>query len=164
MDLFLARPMMHAFGAKSRIVTRDVHQTPWFHPPPHSFTLGCWDNSASARLSEQGTRRTANARMHACTCPCRRANSHASTTCLRCTESVHSPIRTWLLNSLHLHAEAPRLGSLPDAEHEPSPPQQNRMLPLAAAAQCCLALLSLLCQSDLNSSFREPIVTDAPVI
>ena len=29
MDLFLARPMMHAFGAKSRIVTGNVNQTPW---------------------------------------------------------------------------------------------------------------------------------------
>ena len=30
MDLFLARPVMHAFGAKSRIVTRDVNPTPWY--------------------------------------------------------------------------------------------------------------------------------------
>ena len=29
MDLFLARPMMHAFRAKSRIVTLDVNPTPW---------------------------------------------------------------------------------------------------------------------------------------
>ena len=30
MDLFLARPMMHAFGAKPRIVTVDVNPTPWY--------------------------------------------------------------------------------------------------------------------------------------
>ena len=28
-DLFLTRPMIHAFGAKSRIVTRYVYPTPW---------------------------------------------------------------------------------------------------------------------------------------
>ena len=30
MDLFLARPMMHAFGAKLRIVTVDINPTPCF--------------------------------------------------------------------------------------------------------------------------------------
>ena len=30
MDLFLARPMIHAFGAKPRIVTVDVNPTPWY--------------------------------------------------------------------------------------------------------------------------------------
>lgn len=55
MDLFLARPMMHAFGAKPRIVTVDVNPTPcksvkshhWFklhtrpNDPNHTIMAPC---------------------------------------------------------------------------------------------------------------------------
>ena len=43
MDLFLVGPMMHASGAKSRIVTRDVNQTPW----NFEFDRSRWAGSAA---------------------------------------------------------------------------------------------------------------------
>ena len=56
MDPFLAWPMMRAFGAKSRIVTRDVSQSPCYVAAPH---LHC-----SAYGQWWCSRHTASCKMH----------------------------------------------------------------------------------------------------